>query len=144
MCFHPQECAKRRGFVNLFILTCLQKNSNLKLKSFFLPITFYKSCIQQMLQTHIHSKHFLPKIILQSKHFEFPIKLINIFLKIQFQFLFKFISSKLFLRWYHQEPPCQNHKKVGPNLRKKNSTTYTLVILIRLGGLCFPHLCTHS
>ncbi len=34
--------------------------------------------------------------------------------------------------------------KVGPNLKMKISSTYTLVYLIGLSGLCFPHLCTHS
>ncbi len=34
--------------------------------------------------------------------------------------------------------------KVRPNLRNKILFTYTLINLIGLGGLCFPHLCTNS
>jgi hypothetical protein len=34
--------------------------------------------------------------------------------------------------------------KVGPNFRNKISFTYTLLYLIGLGGLCVPHLFTHS
>jgi len=34
--------------------------------------------------------------------------------------------------------------KVWLNLRNKIPSTYTLVYLIGLGGLCVPHLCTHS
>jgi hypothetical protein len=52
--------------------------------------------------------------------------------------------NKLFLGWYHEESPCQTHKKVGPNLRNKIPSIYTLVYFIRLGGLCFSHLCTQS
>ncbi len=33
-------------------------------------------------------------------------------------------------------------QKVGPNLKNKIPSTYTLVYLIGLGGLCVPHLCT--
>ncbi len=51
--------------------------------------------------------------------------------------------GKNILGWYRYESSCQNHKKVGPNLRNKVLSTYTLVYLIEVGGLCFPHLCTH-
>jgi hypothetical protein len=58
--------------------------------------------------------------------------------------IYKWIMGESILGWYRYESPCQNHKKVGPNLRNKVLSTYTLVYLIGVGGLCFPHLCTHS
>jgi hypothetical protein len=58
--------------------------------------------------------------------------------------IYKWIMGENILGWYHYEPPCQNHKKVGPNFKNKILSTSTLVYLIGVGGLCFPHLCTHS
>jgi hypothetical protein len=34
--------------------------------------------------------------------------------------------------------------KVRPDFKNKISAIYTLVLLIRIGGLCVLHLCTHS
>jgi len=64
----------------------------------------------------------------------------------EFKFYFIWIShpGENILGWTHKKPPCQNHRNVGPNLRSKFSFIYTLVYLIGLGGLHFPHLCMHS
>ncbi len=53
-------------------------------------------------------------------------------------------KGKNILGWYHQQPPYQNHRKVGPNFKNKIPSTYTLVYVIGLGGLCFSHPCAHS
>jgi hypothetical protein len=55
------------------------------------------------------------------------------------------IRTKISLGGTTRNHFAKNHtNKVGPNLENKISSTYTLVYLIGLGGLCFPHLCTHS